>query len=1072
VIARLLLAAGLVLVTSSQLWAEDEKQPEGIVITDEFVICPITTDLQRSLVDNDAASIYVFVNGAAFRGVETIDRFHPVFEKLQKKLTELAIGDNPGVVFNCREGNFEGEKSDERKVRLETLSKVSEEVGYYSGFLNVKTSQSDLGGDFEWKKWIDTAQAAAKNESSQDESVTGNERVQVFYVRTLLSHLETNADCIVTILPVVRSADSFPNDFMMDMEKYLIPEKEKSHKTLLLRVRNTENMSQRLDAWVEDIEGRQEFARRFGFENCNVSKSVTDDPDGLTQGPASRLAIKVKVLGPDGEIIPNPIFKPRAFTNIQIQTVHSPDGTTFKFAGRPQLFQLSVTMPGFAPYWAEWDANYHPEVLPTEFTMQLGKAWRIGGVVVDENGKPVSGALVNPNIDFQMRPGDNGELGIGDEFTTDANGQWSFASVPDTDQEVQVEVSHPDVMPEWMTLARSTYELKEGEEPHAEIKMSRGIVVSGRVVDEAGQPVIGAQVRTQISNVRRQATTDKDGKFTLSGCKADPTRVVISAPGKATMLEIVDAAADMEPLEFAMQPGPHLKIRVLDPDGNPSPKARVFLQEWKGHVNYSELDHINTYADDNGVWEWNEAPLDEIVADISPRQGMQLPRQKFKARAEEYVVKLNRPLEISGTVVDAETKEPIEKFRVVPGTARRGSEVWWNDDSASEVTNGKFAQRITYPGDGHVVRIEADGYKPATSREVKPTEGAVTLTVELHKGKNIEATVLKPNGEPALEAVAYLGRPGSQIMLENGQIRESQTYAPRLTINATGKLSFMELDEPVEIVIVDESGFANVKSSDGPVPMEIKLQPWAKVKGVFMVGSQPMANTVLDLSMYEQNSFDRNGPRIHASNYLATDSEGRFEGNRLYPGRGWLGRRIVRMVETGATEVTSSMRAKLELKAGETTEVKFGGVGRPVVGQFLPVEGASEEPMWRFASVHVSAGKSPKPPKMPTDVTSAQQQTEWWQKWIKTDAGKEWQKLTEEYQKHRDVSPSFSVSVASDGKFRIDDVPAGDYELNLYFSEHDAGRVSQSPFTVPPMEGERSDEPLDIGEIRLEKNTR
>lgn len=1059
------------LVSSSFVSAQTEpKEVDGIELGSEFALFPVTTELQRTLLESDSTKVCVFVNGAAFRDVEKIDRFLPTCEELQKKLSELPKDETAGVEFRCIEGPSEEHPFNEVEKRLEELSRVCEEVGYYAGYLNVKSSRTFHADDFDWGKWLAEGKSAAKTTGGMNEEITGNERVQVFFVRTFLSHLLANADAIVTILPVVRTAKSFPDEFMPDLEKYLLPEKgEKLRKAMWLRVRFAPSLREEFDAWIEDVDGRREFARKLGFEGCNVSPSPTSDPDGLTQGPASRLAIKVKVVGPAGEVVPDPKFQVRTYPNVATKTLAAEDGTIFKIAGRPRQFQFIISMPGYAPYIGRWDASDHPESLPTEFTARLGKAWRIGGVVVDEDGKPVAGAVIDPSIEFQKRPGDNQQLGTGDEFTTDADGRWSSASVPDTDQEVRIEVGHPELMPEWITLSRAVYELDPDEEPHAEIKASRGISIRGKVVDGASKPIVGARLRTQISNVNREATTDDGGQFVLNACQPKPTRVVVSAAGKATMLETVDVVADMEPLTITMQPGGHLRVRVLDPDGKPSPRARIFLQEWNGHVQYFEFDHINQYADDNGVWEWNEAPLEEFVADISPRQGMQLPRQKLKARPEEYVFKLNRPLEISGTVVDAETREPIEEFRVVPGSARGNNDVFWNENSAFEVTDGKFVQRIDYPSDGHLVRIEAEGYKPASSREVKPTEGAVTVTVELHKGKNIEATILRPNGEPALEAVAYLGRPGSQIMLENGRIREGQTYAPKLDLDTTGKISFMELDEAFEIVIVDDSGFANVKSTDGPVPTEIKLQPWARMEGQYLVGSKPAANVQLDFNPNRTDSFNNTGPRIFSSYHFTTDGEGKFVAERLYPGKGWLGRRIIHMVDTGATEVTSSMRANVDLQAGEMTEIKFGGTGRPVVGQLVPAEGATEKPMWRFASLHVGAGNAPKAPEWPKEMTSQEERAKWWQEWMKTDDGKDWQKQTEEYQKRREESPSFSASVASDGKFRIDDVPVGDYELSLYFHEQDAGRINNHAFTVPPMEGERSDEPFDLGAIQLEK---
>lgn len=1040
------------------------------IITNEYAVFPVTTELQRELLQNDTIEVCVLVNGAAFREVDKIDRFLPMMEQLQKKLSNLPKVNSSGVVFRCIESTNDDHPFSEVQKRLEELSQACEEVGYYAGYLNVKSSRTFHADDFDWRQWIDKAQAAANSTDSQEEPVTGNERVQVFFVRTFLSHLLANADAIVTILPVVRTAGSFPDEFLPDLEKYLLPEKgDKLRKAMLLRISFTPSLADEIDAWIENLEARRGFARKLGFEGCNVSPGPTSEPDGLTQGPATRLAIKVKVMGPDGQPVPNPKFETRTYPNTGVETTHSPEGTIFKIAGRPRFFHFMIKMPGYAPYIGRWDASDHPESLPTEFTAKLGKGWRIGGIVVDDKGQPVAGAVVNPSIEFEKRPGDTQQFGTGDRMTTDADGRWSYPSVPDTDQEVQVEISHPDVMPGWIPLARTTYELERNKEPHVEIRMSRGIVLTGRVVDDKESPIVGAQLRTQISNVLRQASTDKEGNFTLTGCRAGPTRVVITAPGKATMLEIVDVAVDMEPLKITMQPGGHLRIRVLDPDGKPSPKARVFLQEWKGSVSYFEFDHINQYADDHGVWEWNEAPLDEFVADIAPRQGMQLPRQKFKARAEEYVVKLNQPLEISGTVIDAATKEAIKEFRVVPGRAYAGRESFWNENDAFEVTNGKFSQRITYPGEGHLVRVEAQGYKPAVSREIKPTEGAVMLTIELEKGNMIEATVLRPDGEPALEAVAYLARPGSQVMIENGRIREEQTYAPSLDLDKAGKFRFMKMDGPFGIVIVDDSGFAHVKSTDGPIPAEIKLQPWAKLMGQFLVGSKPAANTSLELMSEALNSRENNGPRVFTSYYLTTDEEGCFAGDRIFPGKARVGRRIVRMVNEGATEVTSSSRVKVELKAGETAEIRLGGTGRPVIGQLLPVEGSTEEPQWRFASIHVTAGKFVKQPESPPKGISPEERTQWWQEWIKTEAGKTWQKQNDEYQKTRDESPSFSASVDRNGKFHIDDMPAGDYELSVRFNEHSAGIVSRYAFTVPPMEGDRSDEPLDLGEIRLEK---
>ena len=125
-----------------------------------------------------------------------------------------------------------------------------------------------------------------------------------------------------------------------------------------------------------------------------------------------------------------------------------------------------------------------------------------------------------------------------------------------------------------------------------------------------------------------------------------------------------------------MKPGGTVRIRVLDEQGNPVPKARIFFQEWRGRYQYFEFDHVNQYADDKGVWVWHEAPLDEFRADICPPGGMQLHRQPLIAREEEYVFRAPGPLVV---VRQGHRRGDQEADQGVPGrpggTARTGADV-------------------------------------------------------------------------------------------------------------------------------------------------------------------------------------------------------------------------------------------------------------------------------------------------------------------------------------------------------------------------------------------------------------
>ena len=322
-----------------------------------------------------------------------------------------------------------------------------------------------------------------------------------------------------------------------------------------------------------------------------------------------------------------------------------------KLPKKPMVFSVSIKQPGFGPYCAEWDSMQHLQAIPARFTAELDAGWTVGGVVVDSDGKPIEGAAVRPSIEYKKRPGDFSQLGVGKGRTTGADGRWSYPSVPVSMKEVFVEIDHPDYKPTRRPLSRSEFGIEPGGQPAARITLKRGLEITGKITDESGKPIAGAVVRTKFRNDLRRATTGADGTYRLLGCEPKMTKIVVSAPGKARDFQEVRVEPDMKPVDFVMKPGGKIRIRVVDHQGNPVAKTRIFFQRWRGHVDYFEFEDVNQYANTNGVWQWDEAPLDEIKADICPPGGMQIPYQSFIARNEEYVVHTLPRLVIYGSVV-------------------------------------------------------------------------------------------------------------------------------------------------------------------------------------------------------------------------------------------------------------------------------------------------------------------------------------------------------------------------------------------------------------------------------------
>ena len=206
----------------------------------------------------------------------------------------------------------------------------------------------------------------------------------------------------------------------------------------------------------------------------------------------------------------------------------------------------------------------------------------------------------------------------------------------------------------------------------------------------------------------------------------------------------------------------------------------------------------------------------------------------------------------------------------------------------------------------------------------------------------------------------------------------------------------------------------------------IRLEPWARVEGTFRVGPKPAANVPITLQVWGRDSYGEDVPRIFTQHDVTTGPDGRYAFERVIPGKGRLGRRIMLMVDDGATEVASSCMIAADFPAGKVSRIDLGGAGRPVVGKLQPREGFTGKVRWNFALV-MAAPEAPEA---------------------------------------RVTNPHLTASVDRDGTFRIDDVPGGRYTLDVRFDRDDVGQLRNLPLEVPPG-GDAAGLPVDLGTLRL-----
>ena len=386
---------------------------------------------------------------------------------------------------------------------------------------------------------------------------------------------------------------------------------------------------------------------------------------------------ELQVVGPNGKPIPDALVELRTNPSRAAEQVHrgkfvkrgsnrtlvatdAQGNLVVTLPNAPTDFGVFITTPGYGPYWAGWSSESHAQPVPPRFTAELEAAWSVGGIIVDAAGKAVEGATVVPSVEFKKRPGETRQLAIGTNLKTDAAGEWHFDSVPVSMSELYVGIDHPSFKPLSRSLPRRGFGIERGQKPTAKIVLDRGLMVIGKVTDDMGKPIVGALVRTKFVNNIREAKTDSNGVYRLVGCEPRMARIVVSAAGRATDMKELNIDPGMARIDFQMKPGGTVRVRVLDAQGNPVPKARIFFQQWRGHFSYFEFDHVSQYADKNGVWVWHEAPLDEFKADICPPGGMQLLAQPLIARDEEYVF---RRLVLSSSPATSSTRSPNSRSK-------------------------------------------------------------------------------------------------------------------------------------------------------------------------------------------------------------------------------------------------------------------------------------------------------------------------------------------------------------------------------------------------------------------------
>ncbi|MHC4323983.1 MAG: carboxypeptidase regulatory-like domain-containing protein [Planctomycetota bacterium] len=703
---------------------------------------------------------------------------------------------------------------------------------------------------------------------------------------------------------------------------------------------------------------------------------------------------------------------------------------------------------GFVPLWIMWKGIPTPPELPKVFTVTMEPSTTIGGIVKNERDEPIEGVAVgvyyrtvdpdaaeNVRVDIMI---DNAHL---TDIKTDASGRWTFDKMPAQidKNELRIFLMHPQYMSDLLRPAHIPMPITR--QPSIEslcdlsavMVMKEGLKVTGKVTDTRGNPITGAKIYDTEdywwSSTKPFAETDAQGQFQANANPGTATWTV-QAAGYAPDLRVVTIKSGISPVEIRLEPGRVIEGKVNDQAGRPIEGASIRAEDWR---RYRRRLHLVAKTDAEGNFKLTDAPADEVTFDIGKDGYMVLENFTMKPDERKYSITLRPMLKVRGTVLDAQTGRPINKFTVTNGFDHEdGRAPQWDKHSVRTFTDGQYEMEYRQEIFTYRIRVDAEGYQTAVSDCIRPSEiqeNSIVCDFKLGKGSLLEGIVLSPDGTPISGADVVISTDWLQVT--NGKIN-SRSSERNLVIRTdiNGKFLFKQPVSHYAIIVLNEQGCAKVTPHEFMASRTITLSPWGRIEGTLRIGTRPGVDKLI--AFWPEPPQQREYPRINFEYEVQTDDDGHFAFTNILPGKGT----VARATPIDDRARRFSYHIDIEIVSGRTTHVQIGGTGRPVIGKVVVPDLIENIFNWQYTDHSLRVSSTINPPYK-----------------------------------------ILSFECDQDGSFRVEDVPAGDYCIYLHaykpppnsrsYRGERIGMLSQ-PFNIPEMPGGRSDEPLDLGELEIE----
>ncbi len=468
----------------------------------------------------------------------------------------------------------------------------------------------------------------------------------------------------------------------------------------------------------------------------------------------------------------------------------------------------------------------------------------------------------------------------------------------------------------WVNPVQRGVRVRAGQITDITLTVAAGARITGRVLDESGNPIPGATL-TAVSRLGRgnlgpfagEAKTEAtdDGLFDLRGIHAGWTTLSISAKEfvrRRVDLDVMEEGQVVTDKEYVLEArsGGIVSGTVHWPDGQPASDGRVRCTSNEPSVTLMSFVRLDGSFQVEGLPEGVVDVIAESLGDEVHAAG-RATLTAVPVGSKEVALVLGPTDHLLGMVVD-DRGVPVSDF-MVEAHVIEGGGTNFSVESASTSQEGAFDLDGLFDGIWSI-QAEADGHAASTLQFVSMPSTSGGLVLRCPRSASIEGHVTASSGEPIQGArVEVLSAEGKSVDTKSdasGAFAMSDLAIGPVTVKAT-----LDGHAPSTVLHLD------LAAGDQRENIALALRTGATLTGEMHASiANPGSRNVIATRV---ESFE--------SVKIDVDADGKFERSGIRPGRyfvarDWMGG------DDWVLNYSSRLEVEVELTEGGTTHVVLG----------------------------------------------------------------------------------------------------------------------------------------------------